>query len=337
MRRSRVRSPSTPPNSLAGRWLRSAAALLAACACTLAGAQGYPAKPVHIVVPFPAGGTADLLARTVGDALGELWAKPVVVENRPGAGSILATQFVQRAPADGYTLLMMAPSFVVNPMLNSDARYDAARDFVPVALLVTSPLVLAVNPSLPASSLRELIELVRASPGKLSFATVGPATTQQMIGEMLKIEANIDWVYVPYPGGAPSVTALLGNHVTAVIANYSEVSSQLAGGKLRALAVGSRERLDALKDVPTLSELGFESVDGTIWFGVVAPAGTPRDVVLRLQSDLARVIKIPAVRDKLVAQSLYPSDLDPERFGAFLGAQAQKYATIIRRAGIKAN
>jgi tripartite-type tricarboxylate transporter receptor subunit TctC len=318
------------------RWLRFAFGLAALWAC-VAAAEIYPARPVRLVVPFPAGGTADLLARATAEQLSEYWAQPVIVENRPGAGSILATQYVQRAPADGYTLLMMAPSFVVNPMLNADARYDAGRDFAPVALLVTSPLVLAVNPSLPARSLKELMEAARAQPGRFSFATVGPGTTQQMIGEMLKLEARIDWVYAPFAGGAPAVTALLGNHVTAVIANYSEVSQQLAGGKLRALAVGSRERLEALKDVPTLEELGYRMVDGTIWFGIVVPAGTPRPAIERLQADFARALKVPAVRDKLVAQSLYPAEMPASEFAAFLASQTQKYARVIRQAGIKAN
>ena len=316
-------------------FLRAALALAFLLASHVAWPQAFPAKPVHIVVPFPAGGSADIIARTLGDYLSEQWGKPVIVENRPGAGSILATQFVQRAPADGYTVVVVAPSFVMNPILSADARYDALKDFTPVALVVTSPLVLAVHPSLPAGSMKELVELARASPGKLTFATVGPRTTQQLIGEMIKLEARLDWVYVPYPGGAPSVTALLGNHVTAVVANYSELSQQVAAGRLRALAVGSRERLEALKDVPTLAELGYESVDGTIWFGIVAPAGTPRDVVYRFHDAISRALGTPSVRNKLVVQSLFPAQTTPEDFAVFLAAQTRKYAALIKQAGIK--
>jgi tripartite-type tricarboxylate transporter receptor subunit TctC len=307
------------------------------CAWAGAWAQPFPSKSVHLVVPFPAGGTADLLARTLGEQLSAGWGNPVIIDNRPGAGSIVATQLVQHAAPDGYTLLMVAPSFLVSPMLNRDSRYDAQADFTPVALLVTSPLVLAVNPSLNVGSLKELVELARAQPGKLSFATVGPNTTQQMIGEMLKIEAKMDWIYAPYAGGAPSVTALLGGHVTAVIANYSELSAQLAGGKLRALAVGSRDRLDALKDVPTLEELGYTTIDGTIWFGLAAPAGTPRAVIDRMQADIARAMRNAAVRDKLTAQNLFPVEQPPAEFPAFLAAQAQKYARLIREANLKPN
>jgi tripartite-type tricarboxylate transporter receptor subunit TctC len=158
-----------------------------------------------------------------------------------------------------------------------------------------------------------------------------------MIGEMLKIEARMDWIYAPYPGGAPSVTAVLGNHVTAVVANYSEVSAQLGGGKLRALAVGSHERLDALKDVPTLDELGYKTIDGTIWFGLVAPAGTPRAALERLQGDITHAMKVASLRDKLVAQNLYPTAMPPADFAAFLAAQSQKYSRLIRDAGLKPN
>ena len=307
---------------------------IAAFWSALAWGQAFPAKPVHIVVPFPAGGTADLLARTIADSLAESWRQPVIVENKPGAGSILATQYVQRAAPDGATLLIVAPSFVVNPMLSAEARYDALRDFTPVTLLVTSPLVLAVNASSPARTVKELVELARANPGKLSFGAVGPNTTQQMIGEMMKLESGIDWVYAPYPGGAPSVTAVLGDHIAAVIANYSELSAHLAAGKLRALAVGTPARLDSMKDVPTMAELGYTLIDATIWFGIVAPAGTPRETVERIRNDMQKAVGTAAIRDKLVAQSLFPvAPVEP--FGAFLAAQSQRYASLLRQAGLK--
>jgi tripartite-type tricarboxylate transporter receptor subunit TctC len=307
-----------------------AASLLCAQA---ASSQGFPSKPVHIVVPFPAGGTADLTARTISDVLAESWKQPVIVENKPGAGSILATSYVQRAPADGSTLLMVAPSFVVNPMLSVEAKYDALHDFAAVTLLVNSPLVAVVNAQSPARSFDELIELARRNPGKLTYAAVGPNTTQQMIGEMLKIESGIDWTYAPYPGGAPAVTALLGGHVAAVFANYSEVSAQAAAGKLRVLAVGTRERLDALKDVPTFAELGHSLIDPIIWFGIVVPAGTPRDVVERIRADMQRAVTLPAVRDKLRAQHLYPAAAG-EPFAAFLASQAQRYGALVKQAGL---
>ena len=304
-----------------------------ALAATAAWPQApFPSKSVRIVVPFPAGGAADLLARSLGDALSESWGQQVVVENKPGASSMVATHQVQRMAPDGYTLLMVAPSFLMNPMLTADARYDPLRDFAPVALLVTSPVVLAVPPSSSARSLRELLDYARANPGKSSFAAVGPGTVQQIIGEMLEIQAKIDWVYAPFAGGAPAVTAALGSHVDAVIANYSEVSAFIAAGKLRALAVGTRDRIDALKDVPTLHELGYSMVDGTIWFGLVAPAGTPREVVERINASIQRAMQRPALREKLLTQSLYPAAGEP--FGAFLAGQAPGYERVIRQASL---
>ena len=304
----------------------------AAFAATAAQAQpAFPSKPVHIVVPFPAGGAADLLARSLGEALSESWGQHVVVDNRPGASSMLATHQVQRAPPDGYTLLMVAPSFLMNPMLTPEARYDPLRDFTPVALLVTSPVVLAVPPSSSAHTLRELIDYARAHPGRSSFAAVGPGTLQQMIGEMLEIEAKIDWVYAPFPGGAPAVTAALGSHVDAVIANYSEVSAFISAGKLRPLAVGTRQRIEALRDVPTLHELGYSLVDGTIWFGLVAPAHMPREIAERIHADIQRALQRPAVREKLLTQSLYPA---AEPLGPFLAAQAPRYEHVIKQASL---
>ncbi len=314
-----------------------AALIAAACFCSAAAAQTFPSKPVHLIVPFPPGGSADVLARVLGEQLSEYWKQPVLVENKPGAGSIVATQYVQRAAPDGYTVLLMAPSFVVNPMLRKESNYDAMKDFTPVSIIVTSPLVLVVNPATPAKTLKELGELTHAPGARYSFAAVGPGTTQQMIGEMLRIEGKFDWVYAPYAGGAPAVTALLGGHVNAVVANYSEVSSQVQQGKLRALAVGSHERLEPLKDVPTLSELGYQMVDGTIWFGFVAPAGTPHSAVQRLNADIQRALKVASVHDKLVQQGLYPAESTPEQFGTFLAAQARKYAGLITQANIKAD
>ena len=313
------------------RLARLIVAIAASCV-SLAWPQDFPSKPVRIVVPFPAGGAADLLARSVGDALAQSWGRQVVVENKPGASSMVATHHVQRTAPDGYTLLLVAPSFLMNPMLTPDARYDAMRDFTPVALMVTSPVVLAVPPSSSARSLRELIDYARAHPGKSSFAAVGPGTVQQMIGEMIEIQGKIDWVYAPFAGGAPAVTAALGGHVDAVIANYSEVSAFIATGRLRPLAVGTRERIDALRDVPTLNELGYSLVDGTIWFGLVAPANTPREVVERIRNEVQRVMDRPALREKLLTQNLYPAAAEP--FGAFLATQAPGYERVIKQAAL---
>jgi tripartite-type tricarboxylate transporter receptor subunit TctC len=300
-------------------------------------AQDFPTKPVHFVVPFPPGGTADILMRILADPLSERWGKPVIVENRPGASTIIGSEIVARAPADGYMLLMNSASFLINPSLRPKMPYDAFKDFAPVMLLVNSPLVVVVNSSSPAKSLGALVDEARARPGQLSYATVGPGTTQQIIGEMLKLEAKIDLLYVPFAGGAPAVNAILGNHVAVVIANYSEVAQHLAAGTLRALAVASPARIDLLPEVPTISELGFKDVQGTVWFGIVAPAGTPANTITRIQTDLAFVLKLPTVRGKLVAQGLYPVGSTTDEFVPYMRAVSVRYEKVIQAAGIKAD
>jgi tripartite-type tricarboxylate transporter receptor subunit TctC len=300
-------------------------------------AQDFPTKPVHFVVPFPPGGTADVLMRILADPLSERWGKPIIVDNRPGASTIIGSEIVARASADGYSLLMNSASFLINPSLRAKMPFDVFKDFAPVMLLVNSPLVLVVNSSFAAKSLSALVDEARTRPGQLSYATVGPGTTQQIIGEMLKLEAKIDLVYVPYAGGAPAVNAILGNHVAVVIANYSEVAQHLAAGTLRALAVASPERIDLLPNVPTISESGFKDIQGTVWFGIVAPAGTPKDTITRIQTDLALVLKLPTVRDKLVAQGLYPVGSTTDEFGPYMCAVSVKYEKVIQAAGIKAD
>ena len=302
----------------------------------LALAQDFPTKPVHFVVPFPPGGAADILMRILADPLSERWRKPVIVDNRPGASTIVASEIVARAPADSYTLLMNSASLLINPSLRPKMPFDVFKDFAPVMLLVNSPLVLVINSSSSVMSFSALVDEARAHPGQLSYATVGPGTTQQIIGEMLKLEAKIDLLYVPYAGGAPAVSAILGNHVAVVIGNYSEVAQHLAAGRLRALAVASPERIDLLPEVPTISESGFKNVQGTVWFGIVAPAGTPKDTVTRMRTDLAFVLKMPTVREKLIAQGLYPVGSTADEFGPYMRAVSVKYEKVIQAAGIKA-
>jgi tripartite-type tricarboxylate transporter receptor subunit TctC len=299
-------------------------------------AQEFPTKPVRFVVPFPAGGSADTLMRVLADPLSKRWGQPVIVDNRPGGSTIIGTEIVARARADGQTLLMNSATLLINPSLRLKMPYDAFKDFAPITLLVNSPLVLVVNSSSSAKSLSALLDEARAHPGQVSYASVGPGTTQQIIGEMLKLEAKVDLLYVPYAGGAPTVNALLGGHVTAAIANYSEVAQHVSAGTLRALAVASPERIDLLPDVPTIAESGFKGIEGTVWFGIVAPAGTPKDTIARIQTDLGVVLKLPAVRDKLAALGFYPVGNTPEEFGAFMHAVSVKFGRVIEAAGIKA-
>src|SRR5258706_6475492 len=221
-------------------------------------AEEFPTKTCRIVAPFQTGGAGSLLAHVVAGSLSQRWGKPVIVDNRPGAGTIVGTEVVAHAAADGHTLLLNTGAFVINTSLRRSMPYDAFKDFAPVTQLTSSPMVLVVNPSSPAKSLRDLLEDARAHPGQLSYATPGPGTNQHLLGEMLKIAARVDMVDIPYPGGAPAVTALLGNHVQAVIANYAEVAHHIAAGKLRALAVSWPNRLERLPEGSTLFRSGLK-------------------------------------------------------------------------------
>ena len=317
-------------------WLR----LALLCAASMFGvaaamAQGFPSKPVRIVVPFPPGGTADVLARLVGQKMSDALGQQVLVENRPGGGTVIGTEYVARAPADGHTLLLMANSFTINPAVRDKLPYEPFKDFAPVTLLIKSPQVLVVGPTTQVKSLAEFIALVKSRPGKLSFATVGPATTQHVASEMLKGAMKLEMIYVPYPGGAPAMTALVGGHVDAVLANYSEVAAHVQSGKARAIAVTALERTDTLKDVPTVSESGYAGFEAGAWFGLVATGGSPPAAITRLNAEANKALNAPDVREKLIAQGMYPVGTTPGEFDAHIRSEMAKYAKVIKEAGIK--
>ena len=299
------------------------------------GAVSQTARTIRIVVPFPAGGSADDLARVLADQVGRTRSVNFVIENRPGAGTVVATEAVSRAAPDGNTLLIVANSFVINPSLKK-LNYDPFTSFAPVCHLVSSPLIVAVNSDSPYRSLADLINAARAKPGELTMASVAPATTQHIAFEMFKRVADVNMIHVPYPGGAPAVTALLGGHVTAVIANYSEVEAHLAAGKLRALATASRQRIGAAPDLPTIAESGYPNYESEVWFGLVAPAKTPADTIAQLSGWLGAALATAAVKEKLKLQEMYPVAACGADFAAHLRAQFDAYARVIRDADIKA-
>jgi len=241
------------------------ALLLAIFLAGTANAQNFPVKPVRIVVPFPAGGSADFFSRLIAQKFSESWNQQIIVDNRPGAATVVGTQFVARAPADGHTILVIGGSFTINASLRSNLPYDNNKDFAAVTQLVTSSNVIVVHPSVPAKTFTEFIALARARPGVLNYSAVGPGGTQHIAGEMLKIAAKIDMGYVPFAGGAPAVLAVLGGHVGVCIANVQEVATHVEAGKLRALAVTSRERDPAMKNVPTVAESGYPDYAVSTW------------------------------------------------------------------------
>ena len=299
-----------------------------------ASAQSAP-KTTRLVVPFPPGGTADVLARLLGQQAGQISGQSFLIENRPGAGTIIATELVARSAPDGTTLLIMANSFVINPSVRAALPYDPFS-FEPVCLLVNSPQVLVVNSASPYKTLVDFLTAARARPGELNYAAVGPATTQHIAGEMFKRAAAINLTYVPYAGGAPAVNAILGGHVTAVLANYNEVMEQVNAGKLRPLAVTTRERIPALRDVPTMIEAGYKEMEVSAWFGLMAPAKTPKETIAQLIALFKSALAAPEVQSKLVAQGLYPFNACGADFGAHIKQQYESYARVIKEANIKA-
>jgi tripartite-type tricarboxylate transporter receptor subunit TctC len=300
-----------------------------------ASAQPFPSRAVHLVVPFPPGGPTDLAARVIGELLGKGFGEPVVVENRPGGSTIVASGFVARAAPDGHTLLMVVPSFVINPAMRSDLPFEPLKDFTAVGRIYFTPQVVAVHPSVPAKSLQELIALARRKPGELSFGESG--TTNRVLGERLKLAAKIDMVHVSYPGSGPALNALIGGQIPVLVGNATEVAPQAKAGKLRALVVTSGERTDVLPDVPTVREAGYPELEAVNWAGLVAPAATPPAAIARVNEELRRALADPAVQAKLKSSGLTPAGGTTEQFRSFLQAEYESYGKAVRAAGIKAD
>ena len=316
------------------------AAAAAAGATTFAGsalAQAFPSRPLRLVVPFPPGGSGDVQARVIGEHMAQSLGQPVVVENKPGAGTIIGSNLVAQAPADGHTLLMIANSFVINAKLRgASLPYKGLQAFEPVACLTNSPQMIAVNGARPWRTFKEWMEAAKAKPDTISYATFGPATTQHIAAEMLVRQAGLHMIYVPFAGGAPAVNAVLGGHADTVLANVNEIQPFLESGKLRALAVATPQRLASLPNVPTVSESGLPGYEAAAWFGLSAPAGTPKDVVAKIARAATAAVQDPEIRKKLVTLGLEPYPMDPAQFGAHIHEQYNRYSKVIDEAGIKA-
>ena len=282
----------------------------------------------------PTGRQRRHLARLLGEQVGKAQGLTVLTENRPGAGATIAYDAVARAAPDGNTLVLSANSLVINPILRK-VNYDPLTSFEPVCYLVSSPQVVVVNSASPYRTLGELIAAARAKPGDLTFASVGPATTQHIGIEQIKHAANIDMTHVPYTGGAPAINALLGSHVDAVFANYSEVVEQLKAGKLRALVTTSRGRIEPLPDVPTMEELGYKDFEVEVWFGLLAPAKTPKTDVAQLAQWFTAAMQAPEVKPKLIGLGLYPVGTCGDAYAAHIRKQFDEYARVIKEANIK--
>jgi tripartite-type tricarboxylate transporter receptor subunit TctC len=315
---------------------RLAAVCFALAFITNAFAQPYPSKPIRIVVPYPPGGFNDTLGRTLAAKFTEAWGQPAVVDNKPGANTVIGTDFVAKAAPDGYTLLIVAFPFAVTPSLLKNMPYDTVKDFAPIAWAAVSPNALVVNPSLPVKSVAELIALAKSKPGTLSYASTGNGSSNHISMELFKSLAGVDIVHIPYKGSGPAVTDLLGGQVQLMFDNAPNVMPHVKAGKLRALGMSSAKRSSFAPDIPTVAEAGVPGYEVAVWFGVVAPAGTPREIVQKLNAEVLRILAMPDVRERFQSQGVEPVGSTPEQFGEHIKSQMAKWGKVVQDAGVKA-
>ena len=310
--------------------------VLAVCAAPQAFAQTpYPARPVRIVVPYSAGGPADIYARFIGDRLQKALGQPFVVENRPGAGAIIGTEAVAKSAPDGYTLLMMSNTHTVNESLFTRKPYSLLRDLTPIAPVNYSDLILVVHPSVPAKNLKELIELAKAKPGALNYASSGPGTPYHMAGELFKAMAGIDVVHVPHKGRAEARTDVLAGNVQMMFDAITTMAPLVQAGKVRAIATSGKTRSSITPDVPTLNEAGVPGYDAVIWLGVMAPAGTPKPIIDLLNADIEKIVNSPDVKAVWAKQGAVPMRMTPAEFGKFIEQDIQKWAKVVKISGAR--
>jgi tripartite-type tricarboxylate transporter receptor subunit TctC len=309
---------------------------LAAFLAEPAFAQVYPSKPIRLIVPFAAGGGNDNVARLVGKRLADSLGQPVVVDNRPGAGGVVGAELAAKAPPDGYTLFLGGVgSHAINPNLHAKLPYDPIRDFAPVELLAKAPLVLVVHPSVPVHDVAEFIAYARAHPGRLNFASNGNGSSSQLAAVMFDSMAGINMVHVPYKGLSPALTDLLSGQVQLMFSSVVAILPHIKAGKLRGLAVTGAKRLALMPELPTIAEAGLPGYEASSWYGILAPAGTPRDIVARLNAELAKAIEQPEVRNSLLAEGAEPAGGSPEQFAAHIRAEKERLGKIIREANIR--
>ena len=312
--------------------------LLALAIAAPAFSQTFPSRPVRFVVPFSPGGSVDTLARTFSPKLADALGQQIVVDNRPGGNGDIGMLIVARAPADGHTIVLgYIANLAIAPSLQAKMPYDPVKDFAPITQPASSPNVLTAHPSVPAKNLKELIALAKASPGKLSFASTGVASVGHLTGELINNLAGIKITHVPYKGSGQAVTDILGGHVNIMYSGFSSTLAHIKAGKLRALAVTGPKRSPALSEVPTIAEQGFPGVEATAWYGVLAPAGTPKLVITRLHGDLVKILRQPDVVQRLDGLGFEIAATTPEQFGAYIRSEIKKWAKVVKASGAKAD
>src|SRR4051812_577822 len=314
---------------------RSLAALAGVVLATAASAESYPNKPITLVVPFPPGGTTDVLARTVAQKLNEAWGQPVVVDNKPGAGATIGATVVAKANPDGYTLLMGAVHHTIASSLYALLPYDFQKDLAPITVVALVPNVLAINPSVPATSVKELVAYGKANPTKLAYGSNGQGTLQHLIGEQFSTMNGIEMLHVPYKGSGPLTTDLIAGQVSMSFDTITPVLPQIKAGKLRALAVTTGKRSPALPEVPTLAEAGLTGFDQGSWFGILAPAKTPPEIVNKLNAEIVKILNMPDVQQKFADIGAQPVGNSTKEFAALIRADTERYAGVVKQAKIK--
>jgi tripartite-type tricarboxylate transporter receptor subunit TctC len=315
--------------------LAAAALALAAGGVHAQSADDYPSRPLRQIVPFPPGGGVDIVTRIVSAKWSEVLGQPIVVENRSGAGGTLGTDVAAKAPADGYTLFTCnVASHGVSPAIYEKLPYDATRDFAPISLIGTTPNVLVVHPSVPVQTLKEFVEYVKASPGKYNYASPGVGTSPQMTMELFKLTAGLDFVHVPYKGGAPALADVVAGQVTGMFGNLPEQLGAIRSGRTRALAVTTLKRSAQLPDVPTVAESGYPGFQVTVWYGVCTQAAVPRAMIAKLNETLVRTVNLPEVRARLAQSSIDASPMTPEEFSAFIKGEIEKWTHVVNDARI---
>ena len=311
-------------------------AALATLTPSLAAAQAFPSKPVKLVIPFPPGGSLDNVGRLIAQKLSETWGQQVVIENKPGAGGNIGADAVAKSPPDGYTAVMGALStHAVNPSLYRTMPYDAAKDFAPISNVAITPNVLIVSVKSPIHTLPELIAYAKANPGKVNFGSGSNGSAGHLAGELFKIDTGTDVMHIPYKGGAPALQALLAGDTQFMFDNLANAMAQVKGGTVRPIAVTTAQRSKLAPDLPTMAEAGMPGFDISTWFGLLAPAGTPPEVIAKWNADVVKVLNSPDVREKMLAQGAEPSPTTPAEFAAFIAKERDKYAKIVKASGAK--
>jgi len=297
-------------------------------------AQTYPSRHITLIIPFAAGGSNDIVGRAIGKKLSDSWGQPVVVENRPGAGGVIGASVVAAAPPDGYTLLLVSSTFTINPAIKKSMPFDTLKDFTPVAFIARSPLLVTASNNLPVNSMKELLEIARSQPGKITYASSGPGSINQISAELIALSAGVKFVHIPYRGGAPALNDLLGGHVDIYVSSLPQVLQMVHTGQAKALAVTSLKRSPILPNVPTVDESGITGFDSSSWWGIVGPAGLPPQIVDKLNAEIGKMLTAPELVRFLETEGAEAETMSPQQFGDLMRSETQRWIKVGREANI---